>query len=80
MTLALLLQHSAEAWLLLGLVGSVIEFIGERKNWPALVKLGQRLEAASLDLPKLWRGSRMSNAVRANLGKPDATNTEASNG
>jgi hypothetical protein len=48
----------AIAWPLVGVVGSVLEGLGAHFKKPWLEKLGQRLEGASTDLPKLWRASR----------------------
>jgi len=44
------------AWPGVGLVGTLIEWIGTTYGKPALVKLGQRLEALSADGPKILKG------------------------
>lgn len=71
MTLSQILQHSAEIWLAVGLLGSVLEAIGEATKRSWLVAFAQRLEAASIDLPKLLRGSRATAAAKA--AKPEAS-------
>lgn len=68
MPISQILQHSTEIWLGVGLLGSILEAIGEAKKWPGLAAIGVRLEALSVDFPKLWRGSRMTNAVNSALG------------
>ena len=65
LTLSQIVQHSTELWLALGLVGSALEAVGEYKKWPKLIAFAQRLEAASIDLPKLLRGSRATAAANA---------------
>jgi len=45
------------AWPGLGLAGTLIEWIGTTYAKPALVSLGQRLEAISADGPKLLKGN-----------------------
>jgi hypothetical protein len=47
-------------WFATGLLGSGLEAFGEKFGHPKLVAIGQRLEAASIDLPKLIRGSRFT--------------------
>ena len=46
--------------LLFGLLGTLLESIGTRFNVPLLVAIGQRIEGAFADLPKAFRGSRLT--------------------
>jgi hypothetical protein len=61
-----------------GLIGTLLEALGERWKLPKLVAIGQRVEAILFDAPKAIRGSRMTRAVQNVVG--DTKNTEASNG
>ncbi len=42
----------------IGLLGTLLESIGERFGYPKLVRFGQGLEGIAADIPKLIRGSR----------------------
>lgn len=57
-TLLLVLAFAQAVSFALGLVGSAIEELGAKAQWPAVEAFGQRIEAFFSDLPKLWRGSR----------------------
>lgn len=59
----------AAMWPLVGPLGTVLEAIGEKFNYPLLVAFGQRLEAISVDVPKAIRGSRFTNASVADIAK-----------
>lgn len=48
---------------LAGPLGSLLEAAGNALKVSALVTIGQRLESVSVDLPKLWRGSRYTSTV-----------------
>lgn len=52
-----------------GPFGSLLELAGNYAKLPWLVAIGQRLEAASVDLPKLIRGSRAT-AMLKDMGPP----------
>ena len=55
-----------------GLLGTTLEAIGEKTGRPWLVALGQRIEAALADVPKLMRGSRKTAEEKAEKPKdPD---------
>lgn len=69
MTFQTILQYAGEAALCLGPIGTALEAIGNSFKIPLLVSIGQRMEAAFLDLPKFIRGSRFDNATIAELAK-----------
>lgn len=53
-----------------GLLGTLIEALGERWKIPALVALGQRIESILLDAPKMIRGSRKTAADKTEPKDP----------
>lgn len=56
---------------LIGMIGSTLESIGQRKGWTWLVAVAQRLEAATIDVPKLIRGSRKTAEEKAKKDDSD---------
>ncbi len=53
--------------LALGGVGTALESIGLRHDWPGLQRFGQRVEGFFSELPKTIRGSRYSNYIEAKI-------------
>ena len=53
MNIAELTAEIALAAVVVGTAGSLIEAIGEALEKPVLVKLGQKIESLSADIPKL---------------------------
>lgn len=60
MTISQALELLGAVAITIGPLGSLLEQFGTAVKWPKLVAIGQRLEAVGADLPKLWRGSRLT--------------------
>ena len=77
MTLEQFLEGAAAIAVAAGLFGTALEKIGEAAKKPWLVAIGQRLEALSIDVPKLLRGSRFTSATVDQLAEQAAKKVDS---
>lgn len=65
MSIQTVLTYAVEAAAVVGPLASALEALGEKLGWSKFVAVMQRIEAVTLDIPKLIKGETLKVEVKS---------------